>query len=170
MEARVTYLKIMPEISLENQFLLTIGKDRKTTIPTPPLNWITTMHTRKTSKTSMRHSLSKSVTSPTMDLWKRERLNNCTRNKVSPCTTQSLMLSQCTNIYSFFPGLMPSQSNLQSIHKSLWFRILSCCWVLYWIWLKKISLACLHMFSCSMVVSPHVTKFSKSIILLLIIK
>ena len=55
------------------------------------------------------------------------------------CTTSRPMLSQCTPIY-FFPRLIPSQSNLESIHKFLWSRILCGYWVLHWIWLVKISL------------------------------
>ena len=55
------------------------------------------------------------------------------------CTTWRPMLSQCTPIY-FFPRLIPSQSNLESIHKFLWYRILCGYWVLHWIWLVKISL------------------------------
>ena len=43
-----------------------------------------------------------------------ETLNTCIHSKVSPCTTWCPVLFQCTHIYRFCTGLMPSQSNLQS--------------------------------------------------------
>ena len=135
---------------LENEFLPTIEESSAIASSTPPLRWITIMHTRTPRKDSMRNSLSESVTRSKMNLWKRETINTCIHNTVSPCTTQCLVISQCTNVYIVFAQVL-CHPNQISINHSIPI-IEGVVWLLnffYWIWMVKHILFALHMFCVS---------------------